>query len=84
MIHPRDLSVKNILPTMSELENSNFLKAASYILLTACQPHWRSSSTLGVMEDEGCNGSVCGGPGGISTYIDIADNFLVRKKTRGY
>jgi hypothetical protein len=32
VVHPRDLSVKNVLPTVSELENSStFSKAASYI-----------------------------------------------------
>jgi hypothetical protein len=51
VVHPRDLSVKNVL-TVSELENSStFSKAASYIFTNSKPTTTEGLRALGAMED---------------------------------
>jgi hypothetical protein len=79
VVHPRDLSVKNVLPTVSEFENSStFSKAASYIF-TNSKTTTEGLRALGAMEDvESMDQLIASGA---NLYKDIADNYFGKTKT---
>jgi hypothetical protein len=72
------LSVKNVLPTVSELENSStFSKAASYIFTNKNQLLLKALELL--MEDvESMDQLIASGA---NLYKDIADNYFGKTKT---
>jgi hypothetical protein len=77
VVHPRDLSVKNVLPTVSELENSTFSKAASYIFTNSKPTTTEGLRALGAMEDvESMDQLIASGA---NLYKDIADNYFKTK-----
>jgi hypothetical protein len=80
VVHPRDLSVKNILPTVTQLENSdNFTKAASYIFTNSKPTSTEGLRALGAMDDpEAMNKLIASGA---NLFKDIADNYFGKTKT---
>jgi hypothetical protein len=71
------LSVKNVLPTVSELENSStFSKAASYIFTNSKPTTTEGLRALGAMEDvESMDQLIASGA---NLYKDIADYFKTK------
>jgi hypothetical protein len=79
VVHPRDLSVKNVLPTVSELENSIFPKQPVTYLQTAKPTTTEGLRALGAMEDvESMDQLIASGA---NLYKDIADNYFGKTKT---
>jgi hypothetical protein len=70
------LSVKNVLPTVSELCPANLSKAASYIFTNSKPTTTEGLRALGAMEDvESMDQLIASGA---NLYKDIADNYLAK------
>jgi hypothetical protein len=78
VVHPRDLSVKNVLPTVSELENSIFPKQLVTYLQTAKPTTTEGLRALGAMEDVESMDQLIAMD---NLYKDIADNYFGKTKT---